>query len=196
MEWIDRLIEFLRSMGYAGLFGLTFLDSAGLPTGGGPDLLVLLLAMQVQPFDLLLMVPLSVVASGLGCLVLYLFGAKGGEKALQRIGPDKRASIKDKIDRHGFKTILVAMLGPPPYPTKLFVLSAGVFRMRLAPFLASVLLGRAIRYSLVGYLAMRFGERAAEQFREYYPAIFLTVICLLVLAALVRWRWRMSQSTT
>jgi membrane protein YqaA with SNARE-associated domain len=193
MDWIDQLIEFLRSMGPAGLFGMAFLDSAGLPTGGGPDI-VLVLAMQAQPLDLLVLVPVSVIGSVLGCIVLYLFGLKGGDKALARIGEERRASIKGKIDRHGFATVLLAMLGPPPYPTKLFVFSAGVFKMRLAPFLVSVVLGRTLRYAIVAYLAMRFGEQATEQLREHYPPFFLSVVCALVLAFLVRRRWQQTRS--
>ena len=193
MDWIDRLIEFLRAMGPAGLFGMAFLDSAGLPTGGGPDIMVLVLAMQAVPLDLLILVPVSAVGSVLGCMVLYLFGLKGGDKALARVGEERRAAIKDKIDRHGFATVLLAMLGPPPYPTKLFVISAGVFKMRLAPFLASVLLGRALRYAIVAVLALRFGEQAMEQLRQPYPYIFLTVVLVLVLVGLVRRRWQASR---
>ena len=178
-------------MGHAGLFGMAFLDSAGLPTGGAPDLVLLLLAMRVAGAgDVLLLVLVAVVGSTLGCLFFYYLGTRGGRPILAHLSAEKQTSIKAKIDRHGFLTILLAMLGPPPYPMKLFVISAGVFRMRLLPFVASVLLGRAVRYSAVGYLSIRFGEQAAHHFKENYPVIFFTVLGVVGAGLLVRWCWK------
>ncbi len=39
-----------------------------------------------------------------------------------------------------------AMLGPPPLPTKVFVLVAGVVRMDWRRFVATVFVGRLIRF--------------------------------------------------
>ena len=193
MEFLEQLTLLLLGMGISGLFLIAFVDSAGVPTGGGPDLVLLLLAVHSQgPADLVQLVPAAVVGSALGCLVFYYIGRSGGERILSRFAAQKQVSIKERIDRHGLWTMVVAMLGPPPYPTKLFVLSAGVFEMRPGSFLTGILLGRTLRYGVVGYLAVRFGELAGEQLAIYYPVVFLAVVCLASLYLFFRWQRRRS----
>ena len=46
MEFIQDLIAFLRSLGAPGLMGLAFIDSAGIPTGGGPDWVLLVMVSE------------------------------------------------------------------------------------------------------------------------------------------------------
>ena len=61
--------------------------------------------------------------------------------------------------------IVVAVMGPPPFPTKLFILSAGALGMRVWVLFAGVLVGRLLRYGIGGYLAITFGPRALEMMR-------------------------------
>ena len=82
----------------------------------------------------------------------------------------------------------MAVIGPPPYPTKIFVLSAGVFKMGPGSFLSAVLLGRFLRYGLVAYLALHFGARAEELLMNHYPVVFAMLIGLVGVALLVRWQ--------
>jgi hypothetical protein len=39
-----------------------------------------------------------------------------------------------------------------------------------------VFIGRLARYSLMGYLAARFGDHAAQVFKAHYPALFLLIV--------------------
>ena len=48
MEYLERGLALLRAMGRPGLFALALVDSAGAPTGGGPDVLILVQGMQVR----------------------------------------------------------------------------------------------------------------------------------------------------
>jgi membrane protein DedA with SNARE-associated domain len=43
-------------------------------------------------------------------------------------------------------------------PFKLFVLSAGVFRMNIGGFITAVIIGRTLRYSAWGILAVIYGD--------------------------------------
>ncbi len=54
--------------------------------------------------------------------------------------------------------VFVATLLPPPFPFKLFVVSAGVFRFSLLRFMIAIIAGRAFRFLLEGYFAVRYGE--------------------------------------
>jgi uncharacterized membrane protein YdjX (TVP38/TMEM64 family) len=79
-------------------------------------------------------------------------------------------------------SVLVASLLPPPFPFKLFVVSAGVFRLNLLRFTLAIAAGRAFRYLLLGYLAAHYGEHARELLARYYPAIGIGLAVLVILA--------------
>ena len=68
---------------------------------------------------------------------------------------------------------------------KLVMVSAGVFRMSAKTFFGAVVLGRCIRYSVVGYLALRYGEKAIEVFGQHLPlaigVVVGVIVCLFVL---------------
>ncbi len=172
-------------MGIPGLLILSFLDSAAVPLAGGPDAVVLLLAWR-KPSLIMLVVLAATVGSTLGCMVLYGLGQKGGEKALARFNPDRIAWVERKMQEYGTWAVVAAVLAPPPFPTKLVILGAGVLRTGRLPFAAAVFSGRLVRYALVGYLGARFGDQAAQVLRAHYPAISLALIGGILLIVLIR----------
>ena len=189
IELLHDLVVLLLGLGIPGLFLIALVDSAGIPTAGGPDIVLLLLVVHAQgAHELAQLVPTCVLGSALGCLAMYYFGRREGPRVLERFALERRASIREKIDRYGLWAILIAVIGPPPYPTKIFVLSAGVFKMGPGSFLSAVLLGRFLRYGSVAYLALYFGARAEELLLSHYPVVFATLVGLVGLVLLVRWR--------
>jgi membrane protein YqaA with SNARE-associated domain len=182
---LNRLNGFLMIMGIPGLLAISFLDSAGIPLPGGPDAIILLLAWK-RPALTYLIVLAATLGSTLGCLVLYGIGRKGGEKALSRFNSEKIAWVEAKMRKHGLWAIIAAVLAPPPFPTKLVILAAGVLRTGRLRFAAGVFTGRLIRYSLMGYLAARFGNGAAKVLKEQYPTISLVIIGCILLIILIR----------
>lgn len=192
----DQIQEALKAMGPAGLAFLAFLDSAGIPTGGAPDIAILLMAPDaVGPIGLLWLVLAAVLGSVLGCMVLYRIGRVGGERVLTRFAAEQRQQVKEKLDLYGFWAMFFSVMGPPPYPTKVFVLSGGVFGMRLDLVFFAVLLGRALRYGLAAYLGYHYGGRAEELLSENYVTIFVGVLVAIALVALWQyWRRRPSKA--
>ncbi|MBT4979988.1 MAG: DedA family protein [Gemmatimonadetes bacterium] len=187
MEFLEELIQFLRDLGAPGLMGLAFVDSAGIPTGGGPDWVLLVMVSESQlRMDLLLFVPAAVLGSSLGCLVPYHLGRRGGHLLLDRFEVGRQASVRDKIDRYGLWAVAFSVVAPPPYPMKLFILSAGVFGMPLSKFVLAVVMGRTLRYSMVGYLAVCYGERATELLRTNFATLAAVLAALAVIALLVQ----------
>jgi membrane protein YqaA with SNARE-associated domain len=182
---LKRLNSYLVIMGIPGLLVISFLDSAAIPIPGGPDAIILLLSWQ-RPVLTYLIVLAATVGSTLGCLVLYSIGQKGGEKALSRFNPERISWIERKMKKHAFWAIVASVLAPPPFPTKLVILAAGVLRTSRFSFTAGVFAGRLLRFSLVGYLAARFGDRAAQILKERYPAISLVLIACVLLIILIR----------
>lgn len=191
LHYIEHIILVLRQFGVMGLFGLALIDSAGVPTGGGPDwMIVLLLGTQQIQVDSLVAVPLAVLGSTVGCIVPYYLGCRGGEVLLRHVNPVRSEAVRAKIHRYGFWSMALSVLVPPPYPMKLFMVSAGVFRMPVVTFVSAVLLGRCVRYSTVAYLAMRYGERAIDAARGHAPMVLGIAAAAAVAAVLARQAWR------
>ena len=182
---LNRLSEYLLVMGIPGLLAISFIDSAAVPLAGGPDAIILLLSWK-HPGLSFLVVLAATAGSTLGCLVLYSIGRKGGEKGLSRFNPDTVARIERKMQKNGFWAVMVAVLAPPPFPTKLFVLAAGVLQTGKVRFSAAVSTGRLIRYSFLGYLGARYGDRAAPILKDHYPEILIILLGCVLLIILFR----------
>ena len=182
---LEAIKNHLLTLGIPGLFLVSFLDSAGVPLPGGVDLVVMLLSWQ-RPSLFFLIALVAALGSTVGCFVLYRIARTGGDAMMFRFPADKQEWVKEKVRRNDTLAVLVAMLGPPPFPTKLFILVAGVVRMDWRRFLGAVFVGRLIRFLGEAYLAVKLGDRAAETLKDYYPAIAVTLAAAVVLFLLFR----------
>ena len=193
MKWLIRKItngltgvkDFLVPFGAFGLFGIALLDSALIPLPGGPDAVMILLSTQ-SPARMPLYALGATAGSVIGCVILYYISRRAGRSALDKFSEAKRARVKELVDRYDVLSVLVASVLPPPFPFKLFVITAGVFRLSLLRFAAAVAVGRAFRFLLEGYLAVRYGERAKDLLAENYPAVGLGVAALVVLVFVLK----------
>jgi membrane protein YqaA with SNARE-associated domain len=193
VKWLLRKItngltgvkDFLVPFGAFGLFGIALLDSALIPLPGGPDAVMLLLSTQ-SPARMPLYALGATAGSVLGCVILYHISRRAGRRALEKFPPQKQARVKELVDRYDVLSVLVASVLPPPFPFKLFVITAGVFRLSLLRFAAAVAVGRAFRFFLEGFLAVRYGEQAKEVLARNYPAVGLGVAALVVVAFVLK----------
>lgn len=177
---LTKLSQWLVSFGPFGLLAIAFLDSLFIPMPGGVDAVLLLLA-AARPSWMLIYVAAATIGSTAGCVGLYLISQRAGHRALVRFSKSKQKRVKDLIDRYDVLSVLVASLLPPPFPFKLFVVSAGVFRLNLLRFTIAVAVGRTFRYLLEGYLAARYGDHAREILSRYYPAIGIGLALLIII---------------
>ena len=177
---LGQISQYLISLGPFGLFAIAFLDSVMVPMPGGVDAVLLLLA-AARPSWMLIYVASATIGSTIGCVALYRLSQRAGKKALSKFSESKQKRVKDLIDRYDVMSVLVASLLPPPFPFKLFVVSAGVFRLNLMRFTLAVAGGRTFRYLLLAYLAARYGDQAKELLARYYPGIGITLAVLIVL---------------
>ncbi len=176
---MDSLKEYLLAFGLPGLFAIAFLDSAGVPLPGGVDLVVMLLSWQ-RPSLPILVALVAAVGSTAGCWVLYRIARVGGDTMLARFPKEKQQWVTEKVRRNDSLAVTVAMLGPPPFPTKLFILVAGAVRMDWRRFVAAVFFGRFVRYLGEAYLAVRLGDRAFGALREHYLTIGIALAATVV----------------
>ncbi len=178
---LARVSVYLLSLGPFGLLAIAFLDSVLVPMPGGVDAVLLVLS-AARPAWMLIYVAAATLGSTVGCVGLYRISRRGGNRALARFSESKQKRVKALIDRYDVLSVLVASLLPPPFPFKLFVASAGVFRLPLLRFTMAIAVGRAFRYLLLAYLAAHYGERAKELLARYYPAIGIGLAVLVIVA--------------
>ncbi len=184
-DWLGQVSEYLQTFGPAGLFAVALLDSALIPMAGGPD--AVMMALSVHRPGMMPVYALSAtLGSTIGCVILYFISQKAGRKALEKFSESKQKKVKDWIDRYDVLSVLVASVLPPPFPFKLFVITAGVFRFPVLRFAVAIAAGRAFRFGLEAYLAANYGEQAKELFARYYPYIGLGVAALVVLFVMLR----------
>jgi Predicted membrane protein len=181
----NRLSEVLITFGPFGLFVVALLDSSFVPLPSSADALMLLLT-TAKPRWMLVYALVATAGSAAGCLILYYVSRRAGQRALRRFSEKKQKRVKDWIDRYDVISVLVASLLPPPFPFKLFVVSAGVFRFSVTRFLIAIIVGRGFRFLLEGYFAIRYGAQAKSVLARYYPWIGLGLAILVIVVFLTR----------
>jgi membrane protein YqaA with SNARE-associated domain len=186
-KWLTRLSEYLITFGAFGLFVVALLDSTFVPLPSSVDALMLLLS-TAYPSWMLLYALMATSGSALGCLILYLISRRAGARALNRFSERRKARVKHLIERYDIMAVLVATLLPPPFPFKLFVVTAGVFRFSLVRFMLAIVVGRGFRFLLEGYFAVRFGPEAKEILAKYYPWIGMGLVAVILLFVFMKQR--------
>jgi membrane protein YqaA with SNARE-associated domain len=175
----------LITFGAFGLFVVALLDSTFVPMPSSVDALMLLLS-TAHPRWMLLYAFMATAGSATGCWILYQLSRRAGSRALKRFSEKKQKRVKELIDRYDMLAVLVATLLPPPFPFKLFVVSAGVFRFSIVRFMIAIIVGRAFRFLLEGYFAIRFGDQAKLILAKYYPWIGLGLVLAILLFVVMR----------
>jgi len=174
---LKPLLEWIQSFGVGGVFALTLLDSAFVPTAGAPDALLLILSANGNAIAAAIA---ATIGSTIGCVILYYISRAAGEAALGRFSSSKRDRAKKLLDKYDVLAVLISAVLPPPFPFKIFVISAGVFRLRIERFVIAIVAGRAFRYGLLAILAYKYGAQASDIFKQHYPKIGLGLALALV----------------
>ena len=187
IKWLTRVSEYLITFGAFGLFAVALLDSTFVPLPSSADALMLLLS-TTYPSGMLLYAFMATAGSAVGCWILYLISRRAGSRALNRFSEPKQQRVKSLIERYDMMAVLVATLLPPPFPFKLFVVTAGVFRFSLLRFMLAIMAGRAFRFLLEGYFAVRYGAEAKVILAKYYPWIGLGLVAAILLFVIVKQR--------
>jgi len=182
---LTRLSEYLITYGAFGLFTVALLDSTFVPLPSSADALMLVLS-TAHPRWMLLYALMATSGSALGCYILYYVSCRAGSRALKRFSEAKQKRVKDLIERYDMFAVLVATLLPPPFPFKLFVVTAGVFRFSILRFMIAIVVGRAFRFLLEGVFAVRYGQDAKVILARYYPWIGLGLAVGILLFVLLR----------
>jgi len=191
-SWLTRIGELLlqiaTSLGGPGLLIVALLDSSFLSIPEGNDLLIVILSIGNTWQGMAYYVAMTTAGSIIGCLLLYSVGRKGGRPLLKkRFSSRKIAKAEALYEKYGMAAVIVPSIMPPPTPFKIFVLSAGVFRLSTSSFVLAIAIGRSIRYSVWGILAVLYGEAVKRYMQEnlYVVGMVLFGILLAAMAAII-----------
>ncbi|MGA8220119.1 MAG: VTT domain-containing protein [Candidatus Acidiferrales bacterium] len=151
--------RWVRHLGAIGFIPLGLLDSSVIPLPGSMDILTIVLAArdeQLWPYYAIM----ATLGSVLGAYVTYRLARKGGKEALERRFSRARiAKVSKLFARWGFGAIAIPAILPPPMPMVPFIFAAGATQYAVGKFIAAITLGRIVRYSVLAFLAARYGRQ-------------------------------------
>jgi len=205
-HWLAKLAgtasEFITSLGGPGVLVLAIGDSSFLSVPEGNDLLIVILSAGKSWGNMAYFVSMTIIGSVLGCLLLYTVGRKGGSPMLRRRFSQENIDRAERLfKKYGLLTVVIPSILPPPMPFKIFVLSAGVFRVKAVEFLTAVVIGRTIRYSMWGILAVLYGNSVKVYMQQNLDLIGMVLfggfaLLILVTAVVCLRRLRLGRSGT
>jgi membrane protein YqaA with SNARE-associated domain len=175
----------LHRLGGPGLLLIGIADASVLPMPGSIDVFLIILVAH-RPESWPYYAFMATVGAVTGGYLTYRLAEKGEEETLgRRIGQNKATKLYQHFRIHGFATVVVAALLPPPLPTKPILLVAGALHYPDKHFLGALSIGRAIRYFAVGYAAHIYGHAVVNALSQYHRPILHTFIALIVLGAIL-----------
>jgi membrane protein YqaA with SNARE-associated domain len=175
----------LRRLGGWGLVLLGIADNSVIPLTGSMDVLTIWLAARHRepwPYYALM----ATVGAVLGGYITYTLARKGGKEAMERrLSKRRAAKVYKRFERWGFSAIAIPAILPPPFPFFPFLLAAGAMQYSRKKFLTALVLGRGVRYSIVAYLGVLYGNRIVRFFARYNKEALGVLIGLAVVGGIL-----------
>ena len=191
-QFIARLIAkwkyvalFLAKFGVWGVGAVAMLDSSTIPV---PMDLILAGYIWADKSHFWLYCLMASVGSAVGGLLPYGLGRAGGELfLLKHVNRERYEQMRARFERQEFLAMMIPSMLPPPTPWKIFVFAAGVFEMRVAPFMLSVFAGRLLRWLILSALVLIFGPSVVDVVQHHGLALLAIVGGLAVIG--FAWWW-------
>ena len=179
-RWKFLVLPALAKLGFWGVGLVALIDSSTLPV---PMDLILAGYVWGDKSHFWMYCLMGAAGSAIGGLLPYGLGRAGGELfLLKRVNRERFEQMRTRFERQEFLAVLVPSMMPPPTPWKAFVFAAGVFDMRIMPFMLAVFVGRLIRWLILSLLVLKLGPSAVSMtgdlVRDHLGA-FLTVLVLI-----------------
>ncbi|HVC48296.1 MAG TPA: VTT domain-containing protein [Terracidiphilus sp.] len=189
LQWMTKwkliILPALIKLGFWGVFAVALLDASSIPVP--MDAILAVFVWNNKP-HFLLYCAMAAAGSALGGLVPYGIGRAGGELfLLKHINRQRLEQLRDRFERQEFLAVAIPSMLPPPTPWKLFVFAAGVFEMRVAPYLLAVFVGRMIRWITLSLLVLKLGPGAVDLVAHHALTALAIVFGLALIGFLVWW---------
>ncbi len=177
-------------LGGIGLVPLGLLDNSPIPIPGAMDVATIVLSARQEQLWLYYAL-MATAGSVIGGFVTYRLARKGGKEALEhRFSRRKVDKVRKIFERWGFGAIAIPALLPPPVPMVPFLVAAGAMQYPVGKFLAALALGRISRYTILAYLAARYGRQILARVTVHgHPVIVAIIVALIAIGAMVFYFW-------
>jgi membrane protein YqaA with SNARE-associated domain len=184
-------LPFLAKFGIWGIGALALLDSSTIPV---PMDAFLAISIWNDRGRFLFYCVAAAAGSAIGGLLPYGLGRAGGELfLLKRINRERFERMRLRFERQEFLAMMIPSMLPPPTPWKAFVFAAGVFEMRVVPFMLAVFCGRMVRWLVLSLLVLKLGPNAVK-IVEQHSLTVVAIVGALALAGFAWWWFRRRRS--
>jgi membrane protein YqaA with SNARE-associated domain len=182
-KWKFLLLPALAKLGFWGVGAVALLDSSTIPV---PMDAILAVYVWADKGHFWLYCILAAAGSAVGGLLPYGLGRAGGELfILKHVNRKRYDRIRTHFERQEFLAMMIPSMLPPPTPWKAFVFAAGVFEMRIVPFMLAVFVGRMIRWLVLSLLVLKLGPGAVDLVAHHG----LTALAVVGGLALIGFAW-------
>ncbi len=175
-KWKLVLLPAILKLGFWGAAAVALLDSSTIPV---PMDIIIAGWVWNDPTRFWMYCVMAAAGSSVGGLLPYGLGRAGGELfLLKRINRTRYEQLRTRFEKQEFLAMTIPSMLPPPTPWKLFVFAAGVFEMRVAPFMLAVFVGRMIRWMVLSILVLKLGPGAVNIVGHHAVPVVLAVLGL------------------
>ena len=184
-EWKLVVLPALMKLGFWGVGAVALLDSSSIPV---PMDVILAGYVWADKGHFWLYCVMGSLGSAIGGLLPYGLGRAGGEMfLLKRVNRQLYESLRARFERQELLALMIPSMLPPPTPWKIFVFAAGVFEMRIVPFMLAVFCGRMVRWIVLSLLVIKLGPKAVDVVAHHSLTAMLVVGALAMVG--FGWWW-------
>ncbi len=179
LHWADT------RFGVPALAVLSFAEASFFPIPPDPLLIALSLGKPRRSFYYAAICSVTSIIGGIvGYMIGFaLWGAVSDFFFTYILSHEAFEFVSKRYEQNEFITTLGAALTPIPY--KVFTISAGVFKLNFATFVAASALGRSGRFFIESALIFVFGDKIKVFIDRYFNILITAFFLLLVLGYFV-----------
>jgi len=181
----SSFMRWVAGLGGPGLILLGLADNSIIPLPGSMDVLTIWLAAHHRSYWWYYAI-VAACGAVLGGYLTYGLAKKGGKEAFEKkLSKSKAEQVYRRFERWGFWAVTVPAMLPPPFPIVPFLLAAGALQYSPKKFVASLALGRGIRFFVIAGLGVIYGRQIVKFFERYYTPALITLISFSIIAGIV-----------
>jgi membrane protein YqaA with SNARE-associated domain len=181
----STFMRWVAGLGGPGLILLGLADNSIIPLPGSMDVLTIWLAAHHRSYWWYYAI-VATCGAVLGGYLTYGLARKGGKEAFEKkLSKSKAEQVYRRFERWGFWAVTVPAMLPPPFPIVPFLLAAGALQYSPKKFVASLALGRGIRFFVIAGLGVIYGRQIVKFFERYYTPALITLISFSIIAGIV-----------
>lgn len=183
-EWFRKNAESKHAKWYLSL--ISFTESSFFPIPPDPFLIAVLMVKREKWLKYSALVAFFSVLGGVfGYLIGLLFFELIGQPLIDVYKlQDSFDKVTNLFRDNTFSTTFIAAFTPIPY--KIFTIAAGFSKVNIIPFVLASILGRGIRFFIIGYIMKVFGEKIGKLVFKYFNLIGILSVILIILYILFK----------